>query len=108
MYHRIGIPERGQHVHRFLWRSLETNREPDTYVMTVLTCGDKPAPAMAQIALRKSAQENKNDYPAAADTITNNVYMDAICDPGETVEEAQKLTKEVDTAMETGGFNVKG
>ena len=32
MYHRILIPERDQHVHRFLWRNLETSREPDVYV----------------------------------------------------------------------------
>lgn len=29
MYYRILIPERDQHVHRFLWRNLETNRAPD-------------------------------------------------------------------------------
>lgn len=55
------IPERDQHVHRFLWRNLEMEREPDGYVKTVLTFGDKPAPAMAQGALRKTAEENKND-----------------------------------------------
>ena len=47
MYHRILIPESDQHVHRYLWRDMETNREPDAYVKTVLTFGDKPAPAMA-------------------------------------------------------------
>ena len=29
MYHRILIPQRDQHVHRFLRRNLETSREPD-------------------------------------------------------------------------------
>ena len=55
MYHRILIPERDQHVHRSLWRNLETNRAPDVYIKTVLTVGDKPAPAMAQIVFRKTA-----------------------------------------------------
>ena len=59
MYHRILIPERDQHVQRYLWRNMEPDREPDTYVKTVLTFGDRHAPAMAQIALRKTAQENK-------------------------------------------------
>ena len=54
MYHRILIPERDQQVHRFLWRNLETSREPDVYVKTVLTFGDKPAPAMTQTALRNN------------------------------------------------------
>ena len=65
-YHRIRIPEMDQHVHRFLWRNLQTHREPDVYVKTVLTFGDKPAPAMAQIALRKTAEEAKEAFPAAA------------------------------------------
>ena len=29
MYHRILVPERDQHVHRYLWRDMETNREPE-------------------------------------------------------------------------------
>ena len=55
MYHRIQIPEVDQQVYRFLWRNLETHREPDVYVKTVLTFGDRPAPAMAQTAVRKIA-----------------------------------------------------
>ena len=57
MYHQVLISQEDQHVHRFLWRILDTTRPPDTYIKTVLTFGDKPAPAMAQIALRKTAQE---------------------------------------------------
>lgn len=49
MYHRILIPVQDQHVHRFLWRNLEADREPDVYVKTVSTFGDKPAPAMAKL-----------------------------------------------------------
>ena len=40
MYHRILIPEQDQHVHRYLWRDIEVDREPDVYVKTVLTFGD--------------------------------------------------------------------
>ena len=84
MYHRILIPERDQHVHRFLWRDLDTDKEPDTYVKTVLTFGDKPAPAMAQIALRKTAQASQKASPDAAKVLINNVYMDDICDSVDT------------------------
>jgi hypothetical protein len=35
MYHRIGIAEEDQHVHRFLWRDMDTTRPPDTYIKTV-------------------------------------------------------------------------
>jgi hypothetical protein len=59
MYHQVLIPQEDQHVHRFLWRNLDTTQPPDTYVKTVLTFGDKPAPAMTQIGLRKTAQETR-------------------------------------------------
>ncbi|XP_068678843.1 uncharacterized protein [Montipora foliosa] len=108
MYHRIRIPEADQHVHRFLWRNLQTDREPDVYVKTVLTFGDKPAPAMAQIALRKTADEARKDFPEAAQVLKDNTYMDDICDSVCTEEEARELTKCIDSVLETGGFKVKG
>ena len=106
IYHRILIPEADQHVHRFLWRNLETEREADVYVKTVLTFGDKPAPAMAQIALRKTAEENKKDYPEAAEVLSKNSYMDDICGSVDTVAQAQKLTEDLDKVLESGGFGV--
>lgn len=108
MYHRVLIPEVDQHVHRFLWRDMEVDREPDVYIKTVLTFGDKPAPAMAQIALRKTAEEHQQSYPQAAKALKENSYMDDICDSVKTVEKAQELTKDLDTVLETGGFKVKG
>ncbi|XP_070548332.1 uncharacterized protein [Ptychodera flava] len=108
MYHRILIPERDQHVHRFLWRDLDVSKKPEVYVKTVLTFGDKPAPAMAQTALKRTAEEGEKLYPEAARTLKENTYMDDICDSVHTVNQAQKLTKQVDTVLAEGGFKVKG
>ena len=108
MYHRVRIPEIDQHVHRYVWRDMEVDRDPDTFVKTVLTFGDKPAPAMAQIALRKTADENEDSYPEAAISLKKNSYMDDICDSVKTVEQAQELTKDLNKVQETGGFQVKG
>ena len=93
-------------MHRFLWTNLQTHREPDIYVKTVLTFGDKPAPAMAQIAFQKTAEEAKEAFPAAL--IQINIYMDDICDSVPTKEEARDLTRDIDSVLETGGFRVKG
>ena len=108
MYHRILIPGRNQQVHRFLWRNHETSREPDVYIKTVLTFGDKPAPAMAQTALRKTAEESKITHPKAAEVVTKNAYMDDICDSVDTVMEAKQQTEDIDTVLEKGGFKLKG
>ena len=74
----------------------------------VLTFGDKPAPAMAQIALRKTAQESQATNPDAAKVLTNNVYMDDICNSVDTFEKAQGLSNDIDSVLAKGGFSVKG
>ena len=107
MYHRILIPLQDQHIHHFLWRNLDTNRKPVVYVKTVLTFGDKPAPAMAQIALCKRAQERQATNPDTAKVLTNNVSMDDICDSADTVEKAQGLSNEIDSVLAKGRFSVK-
>ncbi|XP_048590228.1 uncharacterized protein LOC116612667 isoform X2 [Nematostella vectensis] len=107
MYHRILIPEEDQHVHRYLWRNLETERPPDVFVKTVLTFGDKPAPAMAQIALRKTAEEGEKEYPEAAKVLKENTYMDDICHSEETPDKVQQLVKDLGKVLQNGGFHVK-
>ena len=67
-----------------------------------------PAPAMAQIAFRNTAQLNKDEYSQAAEALTTNVYVDDICESVDIVKEAQRLTKEMDEVLKTGGFSVKG
>ena len=75
--------------------------------MKVVTFGDKPAPAMAQIALKQTAEEGETKYPKAAFVLKENVYMDDICTSVKTVEEASRLTKEIDVLLSNGGFQVK-
>ena len=76
--------------------------------MKVLTFGDKPAPAMAQVALRKTAEEGECENPRAAQAIKNNSYMDVILDSVTTNEEATGLMKAIDDVLEKEGFQVKG
>ncbi|XP_068742502.1 uncharacterized protein [Montipora capricornis] len=63
---------------------------------------------MAQITLRKTAEEAKEAFPAAAQVIQNNTYMDDICDSVPTKEKARDLTRDIDSVLETVGFRVKG
>jgi hypothetical protein len=107
MYHMIGITPPDQHVHRFLWRSFETDRKPDTYVKTVLTFGDRPSPTMAITAMHKTAELNKESQPAAAEAIINNAYVDDICDSVCSTDEANNLTTDIDEVLHSGGFHVK-
>ena len=91
MYHRIAIPLSDQHVHRFLLRNMETDRETDVYVKTVLTFGDRPSPAMATVAMHKTAELKEDSKPKAAEAIKENTYMDDVCDSQASVADAKEL-----------------
>ena len=74
----IAIPPLDQHVHRLIWRDYETEREPDVYVKTVLTLGDRHAPTMEITSMRKTAEMNKESNPKAAEAIIKNAYVNDI------------------------------
>lgn len=72
MYHRVLIPERDQRIHRYLWKNMDREREHDVYVKTVLTFGDKPVPAITQVALGKTADEVQSSYAHVAKVLKEN------------------------------------
>jgi len=106
MYHMIAIPEEDQQVLRFQWINFEVNREPDTYVKTVLTFGDRPAPTLAITAMRKTARM-KEEKPRAAEAILKNAYVDDICDSVHNENKAKVLMSDVDDILEACGFHAE-
>ena len=80
MYHSVHLSQLDQHMHRFLWRDLNLNKPMDTYIMTRVCFGDKPAGTIAAVALQKTALEFKDQYPKSVDVILNNAYVDDIID----------------------------
>ena len=74
----------------------------------MLTFGGKTAPAMAQTALGKTAEEAVETHAEAAKTPFENSSVDDICDSVSTVEKAQRLTTDIDEVLASGGFKVKG
>ena len=102
MYHMVAIPPVDQHVRRFLWRNYETERQPDIYVKTVLTFGDRPAPTMAITAMHKTAKLKQDVKPKATEAIINNAYVDDICDSAGNANDAKTLISEVDEVLGAG------
>ena len=108
MFHSIDIPVLDQMTHQFLWRDLDEQREPDTYVMTAVKMGDRPSGTMAIATLRKTAEMSKDEFPSSSETILNNSYMDDIPETAGSAEEAQKITSEIDKILNCGGFKING
>ena len=49
-------------------------KQPEIYVITSVSFGDKPAGAIATLALQKTARLCENEYPKAIET-----YVDDSC-----------------------------
>ena len=107
MYHSIDIPLLDQMTHLFLWRNLEIDRPPSTYAMTAVNMGDKPSATIAQVALRKTAEEAQDKFPEAAQLIVENSYMDDIPASTNSREESLQLTKDIEKILTPKGFKIK-
>ena len=99
--------ELDQHTHRFLWRNMDTTRQPDTYVIQRVSFGDKPSGGIATVAMRKTAELGHQEFPEATKTIINNSYMDDIIDSVNNKERAKSITRQIESVLEKGGFKMK-
>ena len=87
---------------------MNRNIPAETYViMNCVSFGDKPAGTIAQLALRKTADMKKDQYPNVWQIIHENTYVDDILDSVPDVETAVTLSKNIDEVLCEGGFKVK-
>ena len=107
MFNSIHLKLLEQHCHRFLWRGLQTDRDPDVYIMTRVTMGDTPAPAISTEAVYKTADLFENDSPQAANLLKRSSYVDDLIDSQPSVPEALKIAHEAEGMLGKGGFAVK-
>ena len=78
MFNSIHITEGDQHCHRFLWRDMDTSKEPDIYVITRVNMGDRPAPAISAEAIRKTADLFQDTHPRVSEVLRTSIYVDDI------------------------------
>ena len=107
MYNAIALSYQEQHIHRFLWRDMITDRDPTHYKMLALSFGDRPSGNIATLALRKTAQKYKTEYPNAFKLIERNCYVDDLISSVNNMTEAQELMKETEEVLVRGGFEIK-
>ncbi|XP_062602451.1 uncharacterized protein LOC134264167 [Saccostrea cucullata] len=107
MYNAIKLSERDQDTHRFVWRDLQIDRPPDHYVLMSVTFGDKPSGAISTMALRMTAEMNREEYPKAAEFVIKNSYVDDLLTSVNTVCEAKEIILNTERLLSCGGFHVK-
>ena len=63
-------------------------REPDTFVITRVCFGDRPAGTIAITALRETAEKFSGQYKMAKYTIKDNSYVDDLINSFEIIDVA--------------------
>ena len=107
MYNTVRLSPLDQSTHRFLWRNFDQSKPPDHYQLSAVTFGDKPSGAIALVALQKTAELGKTEYPEAADVILKNSYVDDILNSTDSIEDVNRLASEVEALLAAGGFKLK-
>lgn len=92
MFTQIRISEADQQCQRFLWRDLDTSREPQVYIHQAMLFGSKASPFSAQIVKNSHAKKYANVHPEAVDALINGTFVDDYADSRKTVEEAARVT----------------
>ena len=108
MFNSIEISEADQHCHRFLWRDIDITREPDTYVITRVNMGDRPAPAISTEAILKTADMFQTTYPHVKRLLYHSTYVDDIIKSTMHIDEAKALARDTELVLSKCGFIIKG
>ena len=110
LYHSIRTTEREKHLRRLKWRGCKTDQPMITYGTNVVQFGDKPAAAIAGVALRKTATLYKAIHEEAAEKIIRDSYVDDIATGTENddITSADSLKQGIIEILAQGGFKLKG
>ena len=76
MFHSILTSEVEWNLHRVLYKEFGTNERIKTMCIVRVSFGDRPAPAIAVAALRKTVSMFRDINHEVADQITQDSYMD--------------------------------
>ena len=69
MYLGIGIAHEDKRFHRFLWRRIDQDHQPDAYQFERVVFWANSPPLQAQFVLQQYAKKFEDTFPLAAETV---------------------------------------
>ncbi|TDH06297.1 hypothetical protein EPR50_G00132240 [Perca flavescens] len=108
MYHQVKVAEQDTDFLRFLWwPNGELTQHLTEYRMTVHLFGAISSPSCASFALRKTADDNREEFPAhVINTIKQNFYVDDCLKSMPSEAEAMALVGNLTAVCQLGGFQL--
>ena len=99
---QVGVRPQDQKFLRFLWKKGE---KIICFQYRRLIFGARCSPTCCIFALRRTAEDNCQQYPSAAKAVLRSCYMDDLYHATDTVEEAISISKDLKKLLLLGGFN---
>jgi Pao retrotransposon peptidase/Family of unknown function (DUF5641)/Protein of unknown function (DUF1759)/Putative peptidase (DUF1758)/Integrase zinc binding domain len=105
MYRAIKVNPNQCHLQNILWRN-SPYQELKCIELQTLTYGCNNSPYLATRTLNYIADNNKIEYPLAANAILNQTYLDDILGGAETLSEAMQLHDQLIDMLGSSGFSL--
>ena len=108
MFHQVTIPRKDRDLLRFLWwQDSSIERPIEEYRMCVHPFGATSSPAIANFALKRTAETARSHYGhEVIDTMLHNFYVDNCLRSVPTEAEAIRLVKDLKDVCRTGGLRL--
>ncbi|GFR06680.1 uncharacterized protein TNCT_656451 [Trichonephila clavata] len=101
MYRHILVDPIQMDLQRIVWKT-RAGSPVKSYKLSPVTYGTVSAPFLATRTIKALADEERADFPDAADGICNNIYMDDILSGESTLEGAKKLQTKISQLLRAG------
>ena len=95
MHLRIEAGPKDRPCLRFLWRSLEREKEPEEFEFNRVVFGVSSLPFQAQFVAQENAEKHKDELPKAAETVLRSSYTDDRMDSDTDDNQAFELYSKV-------------
>ncbi|XP_035863972.1 uncharacterized protein LOC118496432 [Sander lucioperca] len=99
-------PEDRDYLRFLWWENGDTKAEPKEYRMRVHLFGTASSPGCANYGMKYLASQNEKDYPAAANFIRKNFYVDDGLISVDSVDTAIKLVREAQNVCAKGTLHL--
>ena len=105
MFLQVGVREEDQPSLRFLWREDPTSSVV-VHQYTRHIFGARDSPTCANFALQKTASDNQAEYPEAASSVVQKIYMADYLDSFQNRDDALKLGRDLVSLLKLCGFHL--
>ncbi|XP_078360456.1 uncharacterized protein LOC144644785 [Oculina patagonica] len=107
MYLRIEVAPKDRSCQRFLWRSLDQQKEPEEFEFNRVVFGVNSSPFQAQFVSQSHAERHKDELPLAAETVSKSTYMDDSMDSVSDDSQGIELYKQLDELWSKAGMHAR-